>query len=133
MAEVGEIPDRLLTTGSDRGQLANTANRQMTAFAQQQASDAPAPDYRFARPDVAELTIELATKRSDRARSAPRRTIAFAQSRASGCRGPHDRSSSRGLASRDSFATKQSRAFGRARAAARLCLRPRGGALMQRR
>jgi len=58
----GEIPDRLLTTGSDRGQLANTANRQMTAFAQQQASDAPAPDYRFARPDVAELTIELATE-----------------------------------------------------------------------
>ena len=32
------------------------------AFAQQEASDAPAPDYRSARPDVAELTIELATE-----------------------------------------------------------------------
>ncbi len=32
-----EIPDRLLTTGSDRRQLANTANRQTTAFAQIQA------------------------------------------------------------------------------------------------
>jgi hypothetical protein len=36
----GEIPDRLLTTGSDRGQLANTANRQTTAFAQKEAPDA---------------------------------------------------------------------------------------------
>src|SRR5450755_811020 len=33
MAEVGRDPDRLLTTGSDRRQLANTANRQTTAFA----------------------------------------------------------------------------------------------------
>ena len=33
-----EIPDRLLTTGSDRRQLANTANRQTTAFAQEEAS-----------------------------------------------------------------------------------------------
>jgi hypothetical protein len=31
------------------------------AFAQQEASDAAAPDYGLARPDVAELTIGLAT------------------------------------------------------------------------
>jgi hypothetical protein len=34
----GEIPDRLLTTGSDRRELAITANRQTTAFAQTEAS-----------------------------------------------------------------------------------------------
>ena len=34
------------------------------AFAQQQVSDAPTPEYRFARPDVAELASALATLRS---------------------------------------------------------------------
>jgi hypothetical protein len=34
------------------------------ALAQQEAVGAPTTDYRFARPDVAELTIELATKRN---------------------------------------------------------------------
>ncbi len=43
--------------------LVATAARTL-AFAQQEASDAPPADYRFARPDIAELTIELATLRS---------------------------------------------------------------------
>jgi hypothetical protein len=37
---------------------------QLSQIAQEEASDAPAPDYRFARPDLAALTIELATERS---------------------------------------------------------------------
>jgi hypothetical protein len=37
---------------------------QLSQIAQEEASDAPAPDYRFARPDLAALTIELATIQS---------------------------------------------------------------------
>jgi hypothetical protein len=40
-----------------------------TAFAQRQVSDAPTPEYRFARPDVAELTSALATERNSRSKS----------------------------------------------------------------
>jgi hypothetical protein len=43
-------------------------------------SDALPPDYRFARQNVAELTIELATRRSRRlVRLAPCRTIGIAR------------------------------------------------------
>jgi hypothetical protein len=59
MAEVGEIPDRLLTTGSDRRQLANTANRQTTAFAHKRASASAAPDDRFRAPGDRRLASAL--------------------------------------------------------------------------
>ena len=53
---------RRRAAGSPRSESSGPAGGAI-AFAQQEAVGAPATDYRFARPDVAELTIELATGR----------------------------------------------------------------------
>jgi len=46
---------------SARQQVGLGSTQPALAFAQQQALNTPVPDYRFARPDASELTIELAT------------------------------------------------------------------------
>jgi hypothetical protein len=76
------LSKRAACAAADRSSSQQT-QRRAAALAQQEASDAPAPDYRFARPDVAELTIELATFRirslgrlsvaADRGEQPPRR------------------------------------------------------------
>ena len=80
----GEIPDRLLTTGSDRGQLANTANRQTTAFAHKRTSASAAPDDRFRPPGDRRLASAWATKRSSRSDpAAPHGASGFATQQSS--------------------------------------------------
>jgi hypothetical protein len=53
--------DRLLMIEASPAELTISSTAGALAIAQQEESDAVAWDYRFARPDVAELTIELAT------------------------------------------------------------------------